>query len=93
MHRHFLARLARSLITERRRMRKPIVLTLAMALASSAALCETLYARPDLAPAGYDYRWESKTVAESITLQDAIAVAKAANGSDTSKNLPFSGLP
>src|SRR5215218_2487046 len=62
-------------------MRKLIILGLAiMVLASPAAHCETLYARPDAAPAGHGYRWERQTVADSIALRDAIAIAKAANG-------------
>ena len=61
-------------------MRKLIVLTLALVLASAAARCETLYARPDTAPAGDIYRWERETIAESIALREAIAIAKAANG-------------
>jgi hypothetical protein len=62
-------------------MRKLSVLTLAIVLASAAARCETLYARPDTASAGDVYRWEQQPIAESIALRDAIAIAKAANGS------------
>src|SRR4051812_31312581 len=61
-------------------MRNFIVLALASLLASSAACSETLYARPDTAPAGDAFRWQRQSIADSITLREAIDVAKAANG-------------
>jgi hypothetical protein len=61
-------------------MRQLILLTLAMVLASLAARCETLYARPDTAPAGDVYHWDRQAITESIALRDAIEIAKGANG-------------
>src|SRR4051794_14872656 len=61
-------------------MRQLILLTLAMVLASLAARCETLYARPDTAPAGDVYHWDRQAITESIALRDAIEIAKVANG-------------
>ena len=61
-------------------MRKLILLALAMVLASPPAHCDTLYARPDTAPAGEVYHWQRQAITESIALRDAIEIARLANG-------------
>src|SRR5918995_2797177 len=62
-------------------MRIPIIIAAAIVLQSTPGYSEILYARPDTAAAGAQYRWGNDAVPNAMPLKEAFAIARSVNGS------------